>query len=226
VFLDLSHRNPDFIRKRFPGITRTCAEFGIDVTREPIPVRPGAHYMIGGVTVDGGGRTSVDRLWAAGEVTSSGLHGANRLASNSLLEGLVYGTHAGRGASAAALEQNDTYRAIPLENLPVELPTERIDLADVRNSLKSLMWRAAGVRRSGPSLVDADQTIMRWRRYALARQFADPAGWELQNMLTIASLMVESALARTESRGVHLRSDFPDIDDAHWRRHLAAMRPR
>ena len=103
VFLDLSHRDPDFVRKRFPGIARTCAEFGIDITRDPIPVRPGAHYMIGGVTVDHEGRTTLERLWAAGEVSSSGLHGANRLASNSLLEGLVYGAHAGRGASAAAL---------------------------------------------------------------------------------------------------------------------------
>ena len=225
VFLDLSHLDPEYIRKRFPGITRTCAEFGIDITREPIPVRPGAHYMIGGVTVDHEGRTSLDRLWAAGEVTSSGLHGANRLASNSLLEGLVYGAHAGRGATAAALRQNDTYQAIPLENPPVEPPTEPIDLGDIRNSLKSLMWRADGVRRTGPQLAEAEKTIRRWCRYVLVRQFADPAGWELQNMLTLASLMVESALERTESRGVHLRSDFPQSDDAHWRRHLSMGRP-
>src|SRR5262245_36540203 len=89
VVLSLSHRDPEFVRKRFPGIAKTCAEFGIDITRDPIPVRPGAHYMIGGVTVDHEGRTTLERLWAAGEVSSSGLHGANRLASNSLLEGLV-----------------------------------------------------------------------------------------------------------------------------------------
>jgi L-aspartate oxidase len=224
VFLDLSHRDPEFVRNRFPGIARTCAEFGIDVTRDPIPVRPGAHYMIGGVTVDHEGRTSVDRLWAAGEVSSSGLHGANRLASNSLLEGLVYGAHAGRGASEAALKLSDTYQAIPLENLPVETPIEPLDLVDIRNSLKSLMWRAAGVRRSGPSLTDADQTIHRWCRYVLARQFADPHGWELQNMLSVASLMVGTALQRTESRGVHLRMDYPEMDDAHWRRHLSVVR--
>ncbi len=152
VYLDLSHRDPEFVRNRFPGIAKTCAEFGIDVARDPIPVRPGAHYMIGGVTVDHDGRTTLDRLWAAGEVSSSGLHGANRLASNSLLEGLVYGAHAGRGASASALEQRDSYEVIPLENPPVESPTEPLDLADIRNSLKSLMWRAAGVHRSGPQL--------------------------------------------------------------------------
>ena len=115
-----------------------------------------------------------------------------------------------RGASAAALEQPNSYQAIPLENPPVEPPTEPLDLADIRNSLKSLMWRAAGVRRAGPQLAEAGETIRRWCRYVLARQFADPAGWELQNMLTVASLMVEAALERDESRGVHLRTDFPD----------------
>jgi L-aspartate oxidase len=178
------------------------------------------------VTVDREGHTSLDRLWAAGEVSSSGLHGANRLASNSLLEGLVYGAHAGRGASAAALEQSDSYQAIPLENPAVVPPTEPLDLADARNSLKSLMWRAVGVRRDGAQLADAQRTIHRWCRYALARQFADPDGWELQNMLTVASLMVGAALEREESRGVHLRTDCPQTDDAHWHRHLTVVRGR
>jgi L-aspartate oxidase len=224
VYLDLSHRDPEYVRNRFPGIARTCAEFGIDITHDPIPVRPGAHYMIGGVTVDHEGRTTLARLWAAGEVTSSGLHGANRLASNSLLEGLVYGAHAGRGASLEALKQGDSYQAIPLENLPVDEPSEPLDLSDIRNSLKSLMWRSVGVRRNGPQLAEAHETIQRWCRYVLARQFADPRGWELQNMLTVSSLMVDSALARSESRGVHLRSDFPSADDATWRRHLSVSR--
>lgn len=224
VFLDLSHLNPDHVHKRFPGISRTCAQFGIDIATDPIPVRPGAHYMIGGVTVDPDGRTTLPGLWAAGEVTSSGLHGANRLASNSLLEGLVYGAHAGAGAAAAALGESDSYRAIPLENPAVEPPSEPLDLVDIGNSLKSLMWRAAGVRRNGRQLADASQTIRRWCRYALARQLMDPAGWELQNMLTIASLMVDAALERTESRGVHLRTDFPLSDDEHWRRHICAVR--
>jgi L-aspartate oxidase len=225
VFLDMSHLDADRVRKRFPGITKTCAEFGIDIATDPIPVRPGAHYMIGGVTVDHQGRTTVPGLWAAGEVTSSGLHGANRLASNSLLEGLVYGAHAGAGATESALAERDSYNAIPLENQQVEPHTEPLDLGDIRNALKSLMWRAAGVRRSGPQLSDAARTIRRWCGYVLARQLSDPDGWELQNMLTVASLMVEGALAREESRGVHLRTDFPRMDDEHWRRHLAFVRP-
>jgi L-aspartate oxidase len=225
VFLDLSHLEPERVRKRFPGIARTCAEFGIDIATDPIPVRPGAHYMIGGVAVDHDGRTTLPGLWAAGEVSASGLHGANRLASNSLLEGLVYGAYAGTGASAAALEEADSFRAIPLDNETTEPTAEPLDLVDIRNSLKSLMWRAAGVRRNGPQLTEAVHTIRRWCGYALSRQLQNPEGWELQNMLTVASLMVESALARTESRGVHLRTDFPQADDANWRRHLTMVRP-
>ena len=100
VYLDLSHLDPVKVRERFPGINRVCRSFGLDITKDRVPVRPGAHYMVGGVTVDVNGRTKLPGLWAAGEVTSSGLHGANRLASNSLLEGLVYGAHAGAGARA------------------------------------------------------------------------------------------------------------------------------
>jgi L-aspartate oxidase len=224
VFLDLSHLEAERVRKRFPGIARTCAEFGIDIATDPIPVRPGAHYMIGGVTVDHDGRTTLPGLWAAGEVTSSGLHGANRLASNSLLEGLVFGAHAGAGASAAALEEGDSYRAIPLENAATEPHAEPLDLVDIRNSLRSLMWRSAGVKSAGPQLAEAVETIRRWCRYVLSRQLSDPTGWELQNMLTVASLMVDSDLAREESRGVHLRTDFPERDDVHWRRHLSMTR--
>ena len=224
VCLDLSHLDPELVHRRFPGMARLCAEFGIDITTDPVPVRPGAHYMVGGITVDHQGRTSLPGLWAAGEVSSTGLHGANRLASNSLLEGLVYGAHAGAAASAAALAEPDSFRALPLENPPSEPPTERLDLADIRNSLKSLMWRAASVRRSGPQLADTLHTIQRWCRYALARQLPDPTGWELQNMLTVASLIVASALQRTESRGVHLRTDFPDNDDEHWHRHGTVVR--
>jgi L-aspartate oxidase len=224
VYLVLSHLDPALVRKRFPGIAAACLKFGIDITKDRIPVRPGAHYMIGGVTVDLQGRTSIPGLWAAGEVTSSGLHGANRLASNSLLEGLVYGAYAGAGASQQALTMTDDFRALPLENPAVEAVDEALDLADIRNSLKALMWRAAGVRRSGEMLRDAQQQVQQWQRYVLSRQFDDPDGWELQNMLTICGVVIEAALAREESRGTHQRIDFPATDDAHWNRHLTFRR--
>ena len=223
VYLDVSHLDPQFVRERFPGIAAICAKFGLDITKDKIPVRPGAHYMIGGVTVDLEGQTSVPDLWAAGEVKSSGLHGANRLASNSLLEGLVYGTHAGRGAAQAAARIDDQYSAPPLDNPPLEQPAEPLDLSDIRNSLKSLMWRSAGVRRDGAGLQESAETIDTWCRYVLPRQFADAEGWELQNMLAIARIMIRAADLREESRGTHLRTDFPQLADS-WRAHLTFRR--
>ncbi|MCA9229771.1 MAG: L-aspartate oxidase [Planctomycetales bacterium] len=220
VYLDLSPLGPELTLKRFPGIAKSCAEFGIDITRDLIPVRPGAHYMIGGVRVDQEGRSTLPRLFASGEVTSSGLHGANRLASNSLLEGLVYGAHAGAAASAAALEEPDCFQATPLSNPPIDEHDEPLDLVDIRNSLKSLMWRAAGVRREGEQLRQASQTIDRWCHYALARQLPDPAGWELQNMLTVCRVLIDAALRREESRGVHYRTDFPEMDNTSWKRRI------
>jgi len=226
VYLDLSHLEPAFVRGRFPGIAATCAKFGIDITRDRIPVRPGAHYMIGGLTVDLEGRTSLQGLWAAGEVTSSGLHGANRLASNSLLEGLVYGRHAGQGASTAAASQDDDFRALPLSNAPIAEPDESLDLSDIRNTLKSLMWRSVGVRRTEQDLREALRSVEHWQKYVLVRQFCDPEGWELQNMLTVARVIVRAALQRQESRGVHYRCDFPQTDNQAWKRRLAFRRDR
>lgn len=225
VYLLLDHLDPELVKRRFPGITASCAEFGIDVTTDLIPVRPGAHYMIGGVTVNQEGHTTLPGLWAAGEVSSSGLHGANRLASNSLLEGLVYGAHAGQGAAQAVREMPDNFQAVPLDNLALDHSTEILDLHDIRNSLKSLMGRNMSVQRTANSLQEASETIDRWRQYVLPRQFSDPQGWELQNLLTVARVMVAAALFREESRGVHLRADYPQIDDEQWKRHLRFRRP-
>ena len=130
--------------------------------------------MMGGVTVDAEGRTTLPGLWAAGEVTSSGLHGANRLASNSLLEALVYGAHAGEGASRAAAGMNDNFPAAAAREARIEPLGEPLDLGDIRNALKSLMWRNVGVRRDAEGLAEAEENVEHWCRYVLARQFADP----------------------------------------------------
>jgi L-aspartate oxidase len=225
VYLDLSHLGADFIRGRFPGMVRSCAEFGIDITCERIPVRPGAHYMIGGLTVDLSGGTKMSGLWACGEVASSGLHGANRLASNSLLEGLVYGAHAGRQASRLAQQTPDRFEVLPLAQRPtLDGSPLALDLQDVRNALKSLMWHAAGVRRHAAGLEQAARQVDTWCRYVLPRQFTTPDGWELQNMLTVARVIIRAALERKESRGVHLRTDFPELDQERWNRHLSWTR--
>ncbi len=213
AYLDLRHLPEALIAERFPHIGAMCREFGLDLAQDLIPVRPGAHYMLGGVTVDLSGRTTLDGLWAAGEVTSTGLHGANRLASNSLLEGLFYGKRCGEGASQAALEIADDFRA-PAVVGPPESPapqeTEELNLTDLRNSLTSLMGRLVGIRRDEEGLETATQQVAFWDKYVQRRQFHAVEGWELQNMLLVARLMLASAQARRESRGVHYRSDFPE----------------
>ena len=224
VYLDLSHLDAAGVLARFPGMAQICAKFGLDLARDRIPVRPGAHYMVGGAVVDAIGRTTLPGLFAAGEVTSSGLHGANRLASNSLLEGLVYGARAGSAASADILAgPPDDFRVPPLANPRVADTRGALDLADIRNSLRSLMWRHVGVERIGDSLSEALDTVEGWCRYVLPRQFSDPAGWQLQNMLEVSRLIIRSALEREETRGVHVRRDHPaTLDD--WLCHVAWRR--
>ncbi len=220
VYLDLSHLDRDEVLRRFPGIAATCAKFGLDMAQDRIPVRPGAHYVVGGVTVDRAGRTSLPGLWAAGEVTSSGLHGANRLASNSLLEGLVYGAFAGQGAARAAAEMPDTMTALPVECSPIKHKSQSLDFADIRATLKSLMGRLVGVQRDAAGLREAITTIDSFFAYVMPQQFSDEVGWETQNMLLTSRMMATAALAREESRGVHFRTDFPETNDEKWRRHL------
>lgn len=216
VFLDLRHIPRERVAARFPHIGQVCREFGLDLAHDLIPVRPGAHYMIGGLTVDLEGRSTVPGLWGAGEVTSSGLHGANRLASNSLLEGLYYGRVCGRHASAGALARDDSFRALPVgSDWPEpQKEDEELNLADVRNSLSALMWRNVGIRRDAAGLKQAAEQVEFWDRYVGGRDFGAVAGWELQNMLLVARLMIASALERKESRGVHFRSDYPAPDEA------------
>ncbi len=227
VLLDLRGLGASRIAERFPGLAATCASFGIDPATTPIPVRPSAHYTIGGVAVDGDGATTVGRLFAAGEVTASGLHGANRLGSNSLLEGLVYGSRAGDRAGRLAAELRG--RARPVTGFREAGPPparEAMDLPDMRNSLKALIGREAGILRSGERLRRALATVEAWGTYVLPRRFDASAGWELQNMMILGRLLLEAALRREESRGAHFREDFPRRDDRRWRGHLAFRRGR
>jgi L-aspartate oxidase len=215
VYLDLSHLDAGSIRRRFPGIDRICRDFDLDITRDPIPVCPGAHYMIGGVAVDLDGRTTVPGLWAAGEVTSSGLHGANRLASNSLLEGLVYGTRVANDIVAALEAQGPQPLEVPgVYAAKVKERSERIDLDDLRKSLRALLWRHVGITRDSAGLREAAERVDHWSRYILPLEFDDTTGWTMQNMLLVARLMIGAANRRTESRGVHYRRDYPETDPA------------
>jgi L-aspartate oxidase len=174
---------------------------------------------MGGARTDLEGRTRIKRLLAAGECACTGVHGANRLASNSLLEGLVFGHAAGLAAREASL--GSAGRRFPHRHLPRSggLRHVPIDVDDLVRSLKSLMWHAAGIYRDGPSLEVAEKHLSFWGQYAYREEARSPAALELQNMLAVAALMVRSALVRTESRGAHQRVDFPQTDDAAWRRH-------
>jgi L-aspartate oxidase len=220
VYLDLSHLNATFIQERFPGIDSLCRGFDLDITHDQIPVRPGAHYYMGGASVDFDGRTTLPGLWAAGEVASSGLHGANRLASNSLLEGLVYGARAAEDIVASLDEDGPRPLEVPpIANLDRALVRDPLDLADIRASLRALMWRNVGITRMASGLAEAAEQVDFWCGYALSQVFDSPEGWTLQNLLTVARLMIAAAAERTESRGAHTRSDYPETEPG-WARHI------
>jgi L-aspartate oxidase len=224
VYLDVRHLDKEFFAKRFPLISDLCESFDIDVSHDLIPVRPSAHYMVGGVRTDASARTNIENLYACGEVASTGLHGANRLGSNSLLEGLVFGTVAGEavvarnGTDVTCLKHPSIKYGIPHSD------RSRLDTADVRNSLRSLMWRNVGITRKAQPLTEAQEIIRFWHRYVMDKVFDAPEGWECQNMLTVSLMMAHAAELRKESRGVHYRMDDPQTDDEHFKKHIEIVR--
>ncbi len=219
VYLDLTHLPADRTRARFPGIDRLCRSYGLDLTRDRIPVRPSAHYTIGGVAVDMNGATTVPRLFAAGEASCTTLHGANRLGSNSLLEGLVFGRRAGAAAASLAASTVGTVARFALDHRYEPATRTDIDIEDATSALRALMWREVGIERDAPGLTRALERIRFWSSYVLPSVFAGPRGWELQNMLTVGWLITSRALAREESRGTHHRLDRPERDDGRFKTH-------
>ena len=223
VYLDLSGVKGD-VGRQFPRIAEICRFFDIDIRKDPIPVRPGAHYFIGGVTTDRQGRTSLSRLYACGEAASSGLHGANRIGSNSLLECLVFGRAAAEAACEAGGVPMLRLRGGGRRNGRQDPTSVGLNLDDMTYSLKSLMGRDVGVERSREGLREAVERLGFWGNYLYRFSFTGRRGWELVNMLTVAHLVALAASRRTESRGVHFRSDFPGSDDGKWARHISFSR--
>ncbi|QOJ18386.1 MAG: L-aspartate oxidase [Phycisphaeraceae bacterium] len=207
VFLDVRHIGGARFAERFPAFDRLLRSFDIDAGKDLIPVHPSAHYTVGGVWADLDGATTVPGLYACGEVSCNGLHGANRLASNSLLEGLVFGRRCGE---AAGRHHRGSGRSIQIVSDIRPSDRAELDLADVRSSLRSAMWRNVGIERTGVKLADALEMFGFWGRYVLDKIFDDPAGWETQNLLTVGALITRAALWREESRGGHLRIDWPE----------------
>ncbi len=224
VYLDVRHFDKVYFAKRFPMISELCESFNIDVSRNLIPVRPSAHYMIGGVNTDTKAATSIKNLYACGEAASTGLHGANRLGSNSLLEGLVFGKIVGQNVSQGTKTTTAHIRHSPIRYRIPHSDRTRLDTADVRNSLRALMWRNIGITRKAQPLKEAEEIIRFWQRYVMDKVFDSPTGWECQNMLTVSLLITRAALERAESRGVHFRSDFPETDDEHFKKHIEILK--
>jgi L-aspartate oxidase len=217
VWLDATHLGGAFLGERFPTITQACARFGIDIAREWIPVHPSAHYHCGGVWSDAGGATSLPGLWAAGEVGCTGLHGANRLASNSLLEGLVMGVRTGRSAARAGGPPGRRRIAVPKP----EPAAEGLDVQDLVRSVRSLMWRQVGIERTAADLAVASRSLAFWLRHQARGEFRSREGWELQNLLTVGGVIAAAAERRTASVGTHLRADSRGEID---RQHLGLVR--
>jgi len=224
VYLDIRDMDKQYFKKRFPLISELCESFDIDVSRDLIPVRPSAHYMIGGVKTDTSAKTSIKNLYACGEAAATGLHGANRLGSNSLLEGLVFGKIAGRQVAMNITADTSNIKHPPIKYKIEHSDRAKLNTTDVRNSLRALMWRNLAISRSEKPILAAQETIRFWQRYVMDKIFNLPAGWECQNMLPVSLLIAQAAERRTESRGVHYRSDFPDRNDENFKKHIEITR--
>jgi L-aspartate oxidase len=212
VYLDMRHVTDLDLTARFPGISWFLRQNGLDFKRDLIPVRPAAHYLMGGVRTGVDGRSSLARLYAAGEAACTGVHGANRLASNSLLEGLVFGARAAR----FMLEEIEASGIAGVRDLPREAAHSPSSDAQ-RSRLQNLMWRKAGLLRDAEGLRSAAEELAEIGQ-ELPAGFGRPA-IELRNLHTIATRIVQAALGREESRGAHFRNDFPQRDDLHYRKH-------
>ena len=226
VFLDMTHLPAEFLKQRFPRIFSTCKDLGIDITQNPIPVSPAAHYIMGGIKTDLRGATTIQGLYAAGETACTGVHGANRLASNSLLEGLVFGCRAGQAAAQYArkvLNQKNTSSAQPSPRSHTKcVSASKPDIVMIRTALQKLMWNKAGIIRNKKDLLVAKKQLREWDQL-LQGASSERNLFELKNMITTAQLVVRSALLRENSVGAHYRSDFPK-KGKYWRKRTVVVR--
>jgi L-aspartate oxidase len=234
VFLSMRHLDASYVHARFPLLSDACRRAGLDLASDPIPVGPAAHYLMGGVDTDLDGRTSLPGLYAAGEVACTGVHGANRLASNSLLEGLVFGARAGKAMREPAARRFSGASGVKDAELKLRAAgASKTPASDTRASnsdlpsssdVQALMWRHVGLFRDRAGLQQALSVLEPvWRAVHenLASANTDPEAWRLTSLLTVGLLVTRAALRREESRGAHYREDHPQRDDIHWKRRMS-----
>jgi len=226
VYLSMAHLDHDYVRRRFPSITDACKQAGLDLATDRIPVSPAAHYVMGGIETDLDGRTSIAGLFAAGEAACTGVHGANRLASNSLLEGLVFGARAA-DAMIAPVRPGSCF-AVPDQTMPRALRSGGSSSITggepVTQTVRDLMWRHAGLLRSRDTLSDLVTRLSSWWAHlsdVRAPALGNRDVRRLSSLVTVGLLIARAALRREESRGGHFRTDFPHRDDIHWQKHVS-----
>ena len=212
VFLDMTSKEKEYLFQRFPNISAFCMDYGVDISKDYIPVSPAAHYMMGGITTDIEGRSSVEGIYAAGEVARTGVHGANRLASNSLLEGLVFGKRAGE----TALKERSN---IKIEKYKINKKSDKkekitVEMLDIMESeLKQIMWENVGILRDEKRILKAMEKLkdlaVKFAGFSIGKEIV-VRGIEFMNMVTVAAIIAESAFERKESRGAHCRLDYPE----------------
>ena len=226
IFLSLRHLDSDEVHRRFPMIAATCLKAGLDLARDLLPVGPAAHYMMGGVETDLDGRTSVTGLFAAGEVACTRVHGANRLASNSLLEGLVFGARAGR-AMMGATREADLPPPVFRQNAPPAPKSGIIQMSEV--DIRALMWKSVGLFREYSNLSEAFSMLQQQQEaldeHLTGSAMLDHTSWRRASLVTVAALIARAALRREESRGGHFRTDFAARDDLKWKIHVSDLVP-
>ena len=217
VWLDISFKDEEFLKNRFPSIYSTCLEYGINISKDYIPVSPSEHYCMGGIQTDVYGRTAIEGFYSCGEAACTGIHGANRLASNSLLEGLVFGKRIGDEVDEMAAKKPKGYVKLKTD---LKESDKDVDIKKIKRDLQRLMVKKVGIIREEKELKEALEKVNEFAQQVYVAPKIETEWFETINMITLAKLIIEGAYERKESRGAHFRKDYSERDDQNWQKHI------